>query len=117
MTTDFCDRPLAENEVIMNELVYKSQERRIIVKRDDVELNPSNSYIPGEVLIVTLSEGVQGSQHVFETSPNAMFILGGCDGLRSASDIAELKTSKELTGVYQPIVLKAGMISKRFYFR
>lgn len=90
MTTDFCDRPIRVEEVIMNNPVVASSERVIQVFRGETELfSNKDTYTPGEELTITITEKKR-SQFVFETSPNAYFVKGGCEGRRIAKSPAKL---------------------------
>ena len=95
MTKDFCDRPLLEGEIIMNNMVVASSERTIVVKRDGKPLKSGDEYIVGETLEVSLTEGERHGQQVYECSKNAKFQKGGCDGIRFAKKpIGILEISK-----------------------
>lgn len=110
MTKDFCDRKLVVDEVIMNQAVVLSAERQIKVFRGSTELKSEiDQYIPGEELSVTLTD-MGKSQHVFETSPNARFQNGGCEGTRIAKSPALLTVSNEKDN--NPLTIVAGLMCK-----
>jgi hypothetical protein len=77
---DYCDRPLAVDEIIMNEPVVLSPERTVVVYRGTQEVRINSQYTPGESLTVEISE--HNGQTVFETIPGSSFKSGGCNGLR-----------------------------------
>ncbi len=77
---EYCNRKLVEGEIIMNNEVLEDESRSIKVFRNNQELQSSiDSYVPGEELIVTISDKAGGIQYVFETTPPAKFIGGGCE--------------------------------------
>jgi hypothetical protein len=77
---DYCNRKLVEGEVIMNNEVLEDESRSLKVFRNNQELQSNiDSYVPGEELIVTISDKSGGIQYVFETTPPAKFISGGCE--------------------------------------
>ena len=98
---EYCNRKLVEGEIIMNNEVLEDDSRSIKVFRNNQELQSSiDSYIPGEELIVTISDKAGGIQYVFETTPPAKFIGGGCENdVRIApSTHAKLLMPTESTG-------------------
>eukprot|EP01038_Epipyxis_sp_PR26KG_P004528 gene4528-6393_t len=82
MTNSFCDRPLKLDEVIMNNDVEASNERLILVSRNEQLLKSGDEYQPGEKLTVKLSN--EHNQFVFETDLGK-FIGGGCNGKRTSN--------------------------------
>ena len=86
MTKDYCDRPILSGEIIMNNPAVDSNERLIIVSRDGKYLTSGDTYISGEKLDVTITQNDRKIQQVFETTKNAKFVKGGCDGTRSSKE-------------------------------
>ena len=86
MTKDYCDRPILSGEIIMNAPAVESNERLIIVTRDGKPLTSGDSYISGEKLDVTITQNDRKIQQVFETTTNAKFVKGGCDGTRISKE-------------------------------
>lgn len=78
-----CKRSIKVGEVIMNEEIIESNQRSLIVTRNDVELQTGDIYIPGETLQVKISD--PSYQYVYEVSKNAKFEKGGCGGTRVAN--------------------------------
>lgn len=94
----------------MNADVVASNARTISVYRSDLEnrLHSGDSYMPGETLIVELSESAEdkGSQFVLEAT-NAKFVKGGCDGRRVTHNLADLILPED--GSDSPVEIVAGM--------
>ena len=84
LASQYCDRPLVVGEIIMNQEVELSDERKVLVYRDDIELKSGDEYILGEKLTISITELKKSNQFMFETSTNAKFDGGGCDGIRSS---------------------------------
>jgi hypothetical protein len=84
LASQYCDRPLVAGEVIMNQEVELSNDRTILVYRDGIEIKSGDEYILGEKLTISITELKKTNQYMFESSTNAKFEGGGCDGIRSA---------------------------------
>jgi len=84
LASQYCDRPLVAGEVIMNQEVELSSDRTILVYRDGIEIKSGDEYILGEKLTISITELKKTNQYMFESSTNAKFEGGGCDGIRSA---------------------------------
>jgi hypothetical protein len=87
MENDMCEREIKLGEVIMNANVVYSKERHVRVFRDNVEIFPESSYVPNEILMVTLSD--KTGDFIFTTNAGK-FDPGGCDGLRSSRKTTSL---------------------------
>lgn len=110
MTDEFCSRKLVLGEIIMNARVESSDERNIKVFRKEEEIEDNGFYIPGETLLVDLSDTSTG-QYLYEvTSSNAKFENGGCDGKRIASPSKALLVLPEpgTVDATLPVTLVAG---------
>lgn len=70
---------LIVGEIIMNAEVEISDERSVQVYRGQELLANNSVYIPGEVLIVDISD--KTGQYIFEQH-NSDFLSGGCEGKR-----------------------------------
>ncbi len=99
MLSDYCQRLLVVDEIIMNQPVIQSEERSIVVSRKGTPLKSGDFYIPGELLEVALKEGQRsGAQHVFEvTGTGALFDRGGCESKRSTKEKSTLIISATTT--------------------
>jgi hypothetical protein len=90
LASDYCDRPLTVDTIIMNNAVYMATERVVMVQRGSYngkELSNGDEYQPGETLFVTLSD--YRGQFVFEAK-GAELRGGGCDGRRSTKRKVEM---------------------------
>jgi len=85
LANQYCDRPLIVGEIIMNQEVELSNDRKILVYRDGIELKSGSEYKLGEILTISVTELQKKNQFMFETK-NAKFESGGCDGIRSAKE-------------------------------
>lgn len=81
MENEFCEREWKLGDVVMNANIVSSKERRIRVFRENAELFSNDSYIPNEMLMVTLSD--KTGDYLFQTNAGK-FDPGGCHGLRSS---------------------------------
>lgn len=84
LASQYCDRPLIAGEIIMNHEVELNNDRKIIVYRNEIEIKSGDEYILGEKLTISITEVQKTTQFMFETSKNAKFDGGTCDGIRSA---------------------------------
>jgi hypothetical protein len=82
MTKDYCRRSILPGEVIMNAEVFESPDRAVRVLRGNTELKNGDTYTPGEVLTVQITDS--SPQYLFEVSAGK-FEKGGCDGVRIAN--------------------------------
>lgn len=112
MTTDFCERKLVVDEIIMHSAVVYSDECVVKVFRDSIELKSGDNYRPNDKLTVVLSKSIPNRQHVFvieDSETNVgMFPGGGCNQRRSVEDSASLIVSSEILNNSSPIKIIAG---------
>eukprot|EP00600_Ochromonadales_sp_CCMP1393_P000710 CAMPEP_0174977444 /NCGR_PEP_ID=MMETSP0004_2-20121128/13606_1 /TAXON_ID=420556 /ORGANISM="Ochromonas sp., Strain CCMP1393" /LENGTH=323 /DNA_ID=CAMNT_0016228615 /DNA_START=572 /DNA_END=1543 /DNA_ORIENTATION=+ len=84
-STEECGKKLEVGNIIMGNPLVMSMDRHVKVLRKGAEVESGSSYVAGEELTVKLENGEEaGLQFVLETSPNAMFLDGGCGGIRAA---------------------------------
>ena len=125
MTKDFCDRPLGicfqysslaffqmetiffqteKGEVIMNSFVAESTDRFITVYRGGKELKSGDTFTPGEMLHVHVSDGTP--QYVLEIR-NGYFPGGGCHGRRISdkNDVDAMMPLDDEVHILQRILL------------
>ena len=76
-----CEREWKLGDVLLNEVIVSSNERTIKIYRDDKEIFSNDTYIPDEILMVTMSD--TSGDRLFQTN-GGHFDPGGCDGLRSS---------------------------------
>lgn len=79
--TDYCSSPLAAGEIIMNHVATASEDRKIEVYRNDVQLKNGDQYYPGERLSAVLG-GDDIGEMVWDCSIG-VFEDGGCEDKRS----------------------------------
>ena len=77
MVTDYCSKPLTVGTVIMSGAAVSSSTNSLIVTRGAQILSSGSTFIPGELLKVSLSSTIL--DYLFETS-GASFVSGSCTG-------------------------------------
>ena len=99
MENDLCDRNWTVGTIVMNAVVVASDEREIKVYRENLEILSNDTYVPDEILLVTLSDT---SGDILLQTSGGHFDPGGCGGLRSCrkSTALTMPHSGEMVTLY-----------------